>query len=204
MKAAARSADPAAEGMGRQRIAHRIARGTAQELRACDRAHLLVVLGRHLLPAAALARQLLEQRLRRAEHRLRLRQRHLQCLRLGRPLLEVGLELGHLRVEPRELALALGEPLLRRVELGLERGVLLHHRPHLLEDDRVLEVRLHPRRQGRGGDRDAVDRVVLERVRLLREELGDRVVDLGGDVARVEVDDFIFDRAVACTVGSGG
>ena len=82
--------------------------------------------------------------------------------------------------------------------------VLLHHRPHLLEDDRVLEVRLHPRRQGRGGDRDAVDRVVLERVRLLREELGHRVVDLGGDVPRVEVDDFIFHRAVAWRVGNGG
>ena len=47
-----------------------------------------------------------------------------------------------------------------------------------MQHARVLEVGLDPCGEGRGGDGDAVDDRVLERVALLAQDVGHRVADL--------------------------
>ena len=62
-----------------------------------------------------------------------------------------------------------------RVRVGLTSRVRVRGRGRVA---RVLEVGLDPCGEGRGGDGDAVDDRVLERVALLAQDVGHRVADL--------------------------
>mmetsp|Transcript_17017 Transcript_17017/g.54252 ORF Transcript_17017/g.54252 Transcript_17017/m.54252 type:complete len:339 (-) Transcript_17017:8850-9866(-) len=149
-----------------------------------------------LLPAPLLPSQLAQQRLRRLELVHRLLEGEFERLRLARAACEVALESGHAGVEGTKLLLALCEAIAGDAETVLKGVQLLLHGCDALEDHGVLDVGLDPGGERGGGHGDAEDDGVLEGVGFLLQQLH-HVAAVGGvHLPRIEVDDFLLDRAL--------